>query len=58
MHDRYSIFYYRMRITPDLVEEILSHGPRLTVLEPPELRAMVQTELRQALQAYESDTKM
>lgn len=58
VHDRYSIFYYRMRITPDLVEEILSHGPRLTVLEPPELRAMVQTELRQALQAYESDTKM
>ncbi|MDE6135935.1 MAG: WYL domain-containing protein [Muribaculaceae bacterium] len=55
VHDHYSIFYYRMRITPDLVEEILSHGPRLTVLEPPELRVMVQTELRQALQAYEGN---
>lgn len=53
IHDKYSIFYYRMRITPDLVEEILSHGPRLTVLEPPELRAMLMTELRQALDAYE-----
>lgn len=42
-----------MRITPDLVEEILSHGPRLTVLEPPELRAMVASELRGALAAYE-----
>ncbi len=53
VHDEYSIFYYRMRITPDLVEEILSHGPRLTVLEPPELRAMVASELRGALAAYE-----
>jgi len=53
IHDHYSIFHYRMRITPDLVEEILSHGPRLTVLEPPELRAMVVTELREALAAYE-----
>lgn len=52
VHDTYSIFNYRMRVTPDLVEEILSHGPRLTVLEPPELRAMVATELRHALDAY------
>lgn len=52
IHDDYSIFYYKMRITPDLVEEILSHGPRLMVLEPPELRAMVTTELRAALEAY------
>ena len=54
VHDLYSIFYYKMRLTPDLVEEILSHGPRLTVLEPPELLAMVATELRQALEAYGS----
>ena len=53
MHDQYSIFYYKMRITPDLVEEILSHGPRVTVLEPPELRAMIQDELRNALFNYE-----
>ncbi|MDE6160048.1 MAG: WYL domain-containing protein [Muribaculaceae bacterium] len=53
VHDHYSIFYYRMRLTPDLVEEILSHGPRLTVLEPMELRTMVCTELKAALEAYE-----
>lgn len=53
VHDTYSIFHYRMRVTPDLVEEILSHGPRLTVLEPPELRTMVASELRQALDAYQ-----
>lgn len=52
VHDEYSIFYYKMRLTPDLVEEILSHGPRLTVLEPPELRTMVTTELRAALESY------
>lgn len=53
IHDEYSIFYYRMRITPDLVQEILSHGPRVTVLEPPELRAMVRLELQEALGKYE-----
>ena len=58
VHDNYSIFTYRLKLTPDFVQELLSHGANLTVIEPPELRAMVQTELRQALQAYESDTKM
>ena len=53
MHDDYSIFYYKLRISPDFVEEILSHGPRVTVLEPPELRAMVVTELKAALDNYE-----
>ena len=52
LHDLYSIFYYRMRITPDLVEEILSHGPRITVLEPPELRNMIAEALSDALKNY------
>jgi hypothetical protein len=52
VHDAYSIFKYKMRITPDFVEEILSHGPRVTVLTPPELRAMVLTELQGALDNY------
>lgn len=55
VHDKYSIFYYQMRLTADLVEEILSHGPRLTVIEPPELRAMVATELRAALATYTTE---
>lgn len=52
VHDRYSIFYYNMRITPDLVSELLSYGPRIEVLEPPELRAMLRTELEAALKFY------
>lgn len=50
--DNGSIFHYRMRLSADLVEEILSHGPRLRVLAPPELRAMVVAELQAALAAY------
>ncbi len=55
VHDEYSIFYYRMRISPDLVGEILSHGPRVEVLEPRELRLQVQAELRDALARYGQD---
>lgn len=53
LHDLYSIFYYRMRITPDLVQEILSHGSRITVLEPPELRNMIAEALSDALKNYQ-----
>ncbi len=54
VHDDFSIFSYRMRISPDFVQEILSHGPRVVVLAPPELREMVRLELSQALEAYNS----
>lgn len=54
IHDDYSIFYYRMRLSPDLVSEILSHGPRVEVIGPPELRAQVQAELREALKPYDA----
>lgn len=53
VHDGFSIFYYNMRITDDLVNELLSHGPRIQVLEPPELRMMIAENLRNALRAYE-----
>ena len=52
--DNGSIFHYRMRLSADLVEEIVSHGPRLRVLAPAELRAMVSDELRAALAGYEN----
>ncbi|MDE6135378.1 MAG: WYL domain-containing protein [Muribaculaceae bacterium] len=52
VHDGFSLFRYRMRISPDLVEEILSHGPRMTVLEPPELRAAIVDELENSLRNY------
>lgn len=53
IHDAYSLFIYRMRLTPDLVSEILSRGPRVQVMEPPELRLQVEKELQEALKAYE-----
>lgn len=53
VHDAYSIFTYKLRITPDFVEELLSHGPRVTVMSPPELRAMVISNLKQSINNYE-----
>lgn len=54
IHDDYSLFHYRLRLTPDLVQELLSHGPDIKVIDPPELRAMVTTALHDALSQYES----
>ena len=52
VHDGFSLFYYTMRITDDLITELLSYGPRITVLGPPELRAALTTAMRQALDNY------
>lgn len=52
VHDTYSIFSYKLRISQDFVDELLSHGSRITVLEPPELRAIVVSELKKALKNY------
>lgn len=52
IHDDYSLFYYRLRLTPDFVQEILSHGSALRVVSPPELRAMVVTSLKDSLALY------
>lgn len=53
IHDAYSIFHYRMRITDDFVSELLSHAPDVTVLEPPELRLKIIDRLKQAISRYE-----
>ncbi len=53
INDKYSVFTYRMRITSDLVAEILSHGPRVTVISPVELKTMLINELNDALKCYE-----
>jgi len=55
VHDGYSVFTYRMRITADLIEELLSHGPSVEVLSPPELRRAVADALRATLRLYEAD---
>jgi hypothetical protein len=54
IHDSYSIFSYKLQLTPDLVKELLSYGPTITVLEPPELKAMMITSLKSTLAAYET----
>lgn len=57
IHDNFSIFYYRMYLSEDLVREITGYGPRLTVIDPPELKAMVMNEHRAALAAYTPDNR-
>ena len=53
VHDHYSLFSYKMRITYDLKEEIMSHGASIEVLEPRELKMLIRNELQQALQNYQ-----
>ena len=52
VHDRYSLFTYKMRITYDLKEEIMSHGAAIEVLEPKELKMLICNELEQAIDNY------
>lgn len=52
-HDDYSIFNYKLKLNYELAHEILSMGDSVKVLEPPELRAMVVTELESTLGQYE-----
>ncbi len=53
--DHFSLFTYFMRITDDFIEELLAHGSRITVLEPPELRARIRMELTNTLSAYQAE---
>lgn len=53
LHDAYSIFYYKLKLTPDFVQELLSYGPRITVISPPELRAMMVENISESLKNYE-----
>lgn len=55
VHDGFSLFRYRMRITDDLVEELMSKADRITVVSPPELRVMLIDRLRRALAPYEEN---
>lgn len=52
VHDSFSNFHYRMRVTEDLVRELLSYGSLIEVLQPRHLRSRMQDELRRALAAY------
>lgn len=52
IHDLFSEFHLRLRLTPDFVQELLSLGPRVKVMAPAELREMVKSQLREALDQY------
>ena len=52
VHENYSIFTLRVKLNYELVHEILSCGHAVEVLSPPELKAMVLTELEQTLAMY------
>lgn len=53
IHDKYSIFTFRLKLNYELVHELLSFGSSLKVLEPQELVAMVSMELRDTLELYD-----
>lgn len=52
VHDRYSIFKYKLRLSDDFVEQLLSYGARVEVMEPRELRVRIVRELESALSNY------
>ncbi|MGM9868402.1 MAG: helix-turn-helix transcriptional regulator [Sodaliphilus sp.] len=52
VHDTYSIFRYKMLITYDLCEAILSYGNNVEVLSPPELKAQIVSTLQSTLAQY------
>ena len=52
LYDSYSLFSFRVRLTPDFISEILSFGSSVTVVQPAELRLMVTEELRKTLDNY------
>ncbi|MDE6336198.1 MAG: WYL domain-containing protein, partial [Muribaculaceae bacterium] len=54
IHDDYSIFTYQLKLNYELAHEILALGDAVKVLDPPELKAMVITQLHAALNQYDS----
>lgn len=52
VHDEFSIFTYDLKLNYELVHEILSYGDSVSVVAPPELKAMVVTQLTATLEHY------
>lgn len=55
VHDNYSIFTYFLKLNYELVHEILALGDSVKVIDPPELRVMVVSQLKSALAQYSSE---
>ena len=54
IHDRFSVFTFRLKLNYELVHEILSLGAAVKVLQPRELVVMVTQELEKALSLYDA----
>lgn len=52
LHDKYSIFTYKVKLTRDLVMELMSYGSAIKVIAPAELRLMITEELKRTLEKY------
>lgn len=55
IHDRYSVFTFKLKLNYELVHEILGLGHTVKVLAPRELELMVRNELEATLALYDSD---
>ncbi|MDE5572818.1 MAG: WYL domain-containing protein [Muribaculaceae bacterium] len=53
IYDSFSLLHFDIRITPDFVEELLSYGPKITVVEPRSLRLTMIERLRETLAGYD-----
>lgn len=53
IHDDFSIFTYQLKLNYELAHEILSFGDAVKVIAPPELKAMVVTQLKDTLAQYQ-----
>ena len=51
----YSMFYLRLCLTYDFLQEILSRGDRIVVVAPEELKAMVVESLNKSVENYKND---
>lgn len=52
IHDDYSLFTYRLKVTSDFVQEILRYGGDIEVVAPLELRVRIVEELKKSLSNY------
>ena len=55
-HERYSIFTFRLKLNYELVHELLWFGSNVKILEPPQLKAMIVSELNNTLEYYTGNT--
>jgi len=52
-HGEFADFTYRLCVTPELVSQLLAMGEKVEVLEPEELREIINDSLKKSLERYE-----